>query len=108
MQLLGLAVYKELPAEQKPPRRACAWVHGRHGRPRQSFGEENLEACFERCGFYSNHVTNPLHVMVAMIIHKRLTSRLHSTIREPLQRLLWLRYASDEFTSRQVQLEELC
>ena len=34
MQLLGLAVYKELPAEQKPPRRVCAWVHGRHGRPR--------------------------------------------------------------------------
>ena len=49
-----------------------------------------------------------LHVMVAMIIHKRLTSRLHSTIREPLQRLLWLHYGSDEFTSRQVQLEELC
>ena len=25
MQLLGLAVYEELPAEQKPPRGACAW-----------------------------------------------------------------------------------
>ena len=47
----------------------------------KSFGEENLEACFERCGFLFKSCHEPLHVMVAMIIHRRLTLRLHNTIR---------------------------
>ena len=58
MQLLGLAVYEEFPAEQGPPRRANAWVHGRHGRTRQPLGEESLESCFKRRGFYQHHEQN--------------------------------------------------
>ena len=58
MQLLGLAVYEEFPAEQGPPRRASAWVHGWHGRTRQPLGEESLEACFKRREFYQHHEQN--------------------------------------------------
>ena len=58
MQLLGLAVYEEFPVEQGPPRRASAWVHGWHGRTRQSLGKESLEACFKRRGFYQHHERN--------------------------------------------------